>query len=586
MKLKKVIALLLASVMSVTILAACGSNNTDTPSTPSAPVDTTAVGQVDESVVEEIQAGYTPWDFGPHNPVTITMWTVTDMEEPAPDNKIVALLRDRLGVTIDMEVTTGDNHETRIGTMLAGGQFPDIIGSPHNDALMTAGGALLRLDDYLATGNWPLLREHVEPYLRKLSYRGGEVPDGFYIFPNYNRWYGPQIQFINWGAPGFWIQKAVLEDAGFPNIDNISLDDYFALIENYAAKYPTIDGVPTVPFTFNWCQGREWSVTNNALQLQGGANWGGAFPDLQTNIARIYITDDYSYRWAKALNELNAKGLLDPEAFTMTNDQFQAKLATGAVLGFPAQRWMFGTGQDALQAEERWERTYVPLMPTFDGIPPHYATGEVMNIHQGYGISIDADNPEMILDFFEIMMSEEWQKILFWGIENEDYLVNEDGLFYRTEEMRIEQDDVIWRASNRFRAFTDQLFKREGLWPDGNGHAAGQQGIEFFAGLSEYDQMFLSAYGKTYWAQFLNDAFEMPPYYPIWQLHGMLSQDASLANTQLDEVQYPFYTRLVLANPADFDSIWQEFLDTVDLIDIDLYLSEINGFIQDILANQ
>ncbi|MCL2051942.1 MAG: ABC transporter substrate-binding protein [Lachnospiraceae bacterium] len=572
--------------MAVSLLAACGSSNDGGATTPPAQVDTSSTGQVDTQAVEEIQTGYVPWDFGPHNPVTITMWIVTNSGEPAADNKIHRRIQEELGVTLDIEFTTTDNQDMRISTMLAGGQYPMIMGTTHNDALMTAGGAYLRLDDYLATGNWPLLREHVEPHIRKLSYRAGEVPDGFYQFPNYNRWYGPQIQFEDWSAPAFWIQKAVLEDAGFPNVDGITVDEYFELIENYAAKYPTIDGVPTVGFTLDFSEGRQWSVTNNALQLQGGANWGGAFPDLNTGVIRHYITDDYAKRWAQKLMEINQKGLLDPEAFTATTDQFIARLSSGAVLGFPHQRWAFGLAQDSLRAEERYERTYVPLMPTFDGIAPHYSTGQIMNVHQGMGISVDAENPEMLLDFLEIMMTEYWQKLLFWGIEGEDYLVDADGSYYRTQQMRDEQYDALWQASNQARAFRDQLPKFQGLWPDGNADSAGFQGREFFDGLGEYDQNFLTAYNKQYWAQFFNDAYEMPSFYPIWQLHGMLSVEASLANQMLDEIQYPYFARLALATPDTFESVWEEFVGQVALIDTQLYLDEINVIVDDILANQ
>ncbi|MCL2718245.1 MAG: ABC transporter substrate-binding protein [Lachnospiraceae bacterium] len=590
MKLKKVIALLLASVMSVSILAACGSNNDGAATTPSTPsTDTTSVGTVDEAAVEEITTGYVPWNFSPDNPVTISIWTVTNSGAPSADNIIHQLLLDELGVTLDMEMTTTDNQDMRISTMLAGGVYPDLIGSTHNDALMTAGGAYLRLDDYLASGNWPLLREHVEPHLRRLSYRAGEVEDGFYQFPNYNRWYGPEIKMEDWSAPAFWIQMAVLEDAGYPSLDGISLDEYFELIENYAAKYPTIDGVPTIGFTLDFSEGRQWSVTNNALQLQGGANWGGAFPDLHTGEVRHYITDDYARRWAHKLMEINQKGLLDPECFTATADQFQSRLASGAVLGFPHQRWAFSQAQDSLRAEDRRERTYVPVMPTFDNIPPHYSTGQLMNIHQGYGISVDAaaaGRTEMLLDFLELMMTEKWQKILFWGIEGQDYLVGDDGLYYRTQDMRDEQHDPIWQQANQARAFRDNLPKRQGLWPDGNADSAGFQRSEFFAGLTEYEQNFLKSYNKLVWADFFNDAYPTPSYYPIWQLHGMLSNDANLANVQLDEVQYPAFARLALATPDTFDGLWDDFLAQVALIDTQLYLDEINALIDDIVANE
>ncbi len=43
-----------------------------------------------------------------------------------------------------------------------------------------------------------------------------------------------------------WIQKAVLKEFGYPKIK--TLDEYFDLIEKYAKKYPTINGLPTIGF--------------------------------------------------------------------------------------------------------------------------------------------------------------------------------------------------------------------------------------------------------------------------------------------------------------------------------------------------
>ena len=590
MKLKKVIALLLASVMTVTILSACGSKDeggSTTTTPPANTTDTTAVGTVDDTKVEEIQSGYVPHVFSPDNPIEISMWIVTNSGAPTSDNKIIKRIENELGVTFDIEYTTTDNQDMRIGLLLAGGEYPELMASTNNDAMMTAGGAYLRLDDYLATGNWPLLSTHVDPYLRKLSYRGGDVEDGFYQFPNYNRWYGGEIILEDWSAPAFWIQKDVLVDAGYPDVTNgLSLDEYFELIENYAAKYPTIDGVPTIGFTLDFSEGRQWSVTNNALQLQGYPNWGGAYPDFETNIARHYITDNYSYRWAKKLNEINQMGLLDPECFTATTDQFQARLATGAVLGFPHQRWAFGQGQDVLRSEERYERTYVPLMPTFDGIAPNYSSAQLMNIHQGFGISVDCQRPELMLDFLEIMMTEYWQKLLLWGVEGEDYLVDADGIFYRTPEMRDQQDDAVWQAANQPRALRDQMPKRAGIWDDGNAYDPAFQRSEFLNNMVDYDKAFVKAYGYETWGEFFNTPTEIVSYYPIWQLHSMLSTDAALANTQLDELQYPAYQRLIMAKPEEFDAEWESFLNQVALIDTQLYLDEINAIIQDILANQ
>jgi putative aldouronate transport system substrate-binding protein len=498
---------------------------------------------------------------------------------PNDGNKITKLLQDELGVTLNYELTTSDMQETRIGTMLAGGDYPDIIAQAEQRGDMISQGSMIRLDDYLASGKFPRLQAHVAPFINKLSWSGGGVPNGLYIFPNYNRFYNQYTETTPWGAPGFWLQKDVLEFKGYPDTVNLTPETYFQWIEEYVAANPTIDGVPTIGFLIPMYTGQDWAFFNQVAMVQGSPNNGGVIVmdkfDGSVPNARIYVNDDYAYRYLKLLNEVNTKGLIDRESFTMTQDDFFAKVASGAVVGFSHQRWAFGNGQDPLVAAGRYERTYVPTTPTYDGIDPWYFNVPVMNIQQGMGISVDAEDPEMILAFLEIMMDEYWQKVLFWGIEGEDYLVNSEGLFYRTEEMRSAQEQIDWQADNRLMAFRDQLPKHEGTWADGNPDSAGRSMIEFYETLSDYDKNLMDQYGYKTWSEFLNDAPANPPYFPAWQIQ--LGDAGREADGQLNDLRAEYYPRLVICDPADFDSIWDEFNSKVDRVDVPAYIADIDA---------
>ncbi len=140
---------------------------------------------------------------------------------------------------------TPDNVDQKIGVMLAGGQYPpDLVGTTDLKMRLLEGGALLRLDDMLASGgDYPNLATHVEDDIKKMSYSGEEVEPGLYIFPNYNRFYGEPTGGTYYG-PAFWIQKRVLEDAGWPDLSNMTLDRYFELIADYKAKNPETEAPP------------------------------------------------------------------------------------------------------------------------------------------------------------------------------------------------------------------------------------------------------------------------------------------------------------------------------------------------------
>lgn len=565
---RKLSALALVAALSATLVA-CSSEEEpdDGPSTPAV---------IPEGDLADASGTLTPGD-----PTTLSVWITTANQAPAADNKITALLEEQLGVTLNYEIVTPDNVDQKIGVMLAGGQFPDLVGTTDLQMRLLEGGALLRLDDMLATGDYPNLATHVEDDIKKMSYTGGEVEDGLYIFPNYNRFYGEPTGGTYFG-PAFWIQKRVLEDAGWPDIENMTLERYFELIEDFVAENPETDGLPTVGFEVLASTGREWGMTNPPALLAGSPNNGGVIVDENGN-AEIYANKDIARDFYEVLNENYAKGLVDPESFTLTYDQYVAKLANGNVLGMHDQGWNFQTATQSLQSAGKDEYTYVPLMPVYDGVEPWYADRPVMNTNQGFGVSVSSDQPEKALKFLDLMLSEPWQKVLSWGVEGEDYLVDDDGMFYRTEEQRANARDLTWRASNRLEALLDVLPKHNGQFSDGNAYSPDDQPTEFFATLSEYDRGVMEAYGKQTWLEFMNPQPENPKYYPAWNI--TLSDEANQVNQQLTDANVQNLPRIIAGDPDDFDANWQAYVDTISRIDVQVYEDAINAGIQDRLAN-
>ncbi len=565
---RKLSALALVAALSATLVA-CSSEEEpdDGPSTPAV---------IPEGDLADASGTLTPGD-----PTTLSVWITTANQAPAADNKITALLEEQLGVTLNYEIVTPDNVDQKIGVMLAGGQFPDLVGTTDLQMRLLEGGALLRLDDMLATGDYPNLATHVEDDIKKMSYTGGEVEDGLYIFPNYNRFYGEPTGGTYFG-PAFWIQKRVLEDAGWPDIENMTLERYFELIEDFVAENPETDGLPTVGFEVLASTGREWGMTNPPALLAGSPNNGGVIVDEDGN-AEIYANKDIARDFYEVLNENYAKGLVDPESFTLTYDQYVAKLANGNVLGMHDQGWNFQTATQSLQSAGKDEYTYVPLMPVYDGVEPWYADRPVMNTNQGFGVSVSSDQPEKALKFLDLMLSEPWQKVLSWGVEGEDYLVDDDGMFYRTEEQRANARDLTWRASNRLEALLDVLPKHNGQFSDGNAYSPDDQPTEFFATLSEYDRGVMEAYGKQTWLEFMNPQPENPKYYPAWNI--TLSDEANQVNQQLTDANVQNLPRIIAGDPDDFDANWQAYVDTISRIDVQVYEDAINAGIQDRLAN-
>ncbi|GMA91621.1 hypothetical protein GCM10025869_21500 [Homoserinibacter gongjuensis] len=207
----------------------------------------TAGGDEKEAVIPEGDLADQSGTLTPSNPTELSIYIESPEQAPAADNKITKLLKDQLGVTLKYEIITPENSDQKIGVMLAGGDFPDLIGTGDIKLRFLEGGALTPLDEMLATGDYPNVEEYVEPYIKRMSYTGGAIEDGLYILPNFNRFFG-EVTAGTYYGPAFWIQKRVLADAGYPDLSNMSIDDYFRLIEDFLAKNPQTEGAPTVGF--------------------------------------------------------------------------------------------------------------------------------------------------------------------------------------------------------------------------------------------------------------------------------------------------------------------------------------------------
>jgi len=578
--MKKFVSLLLVMLLVLT-MAACQPASKDT--TQGNETTTPTKGATDENKGGNEQKTGLPV-LSPDNPVTISVWTTTNSSAPADDNKLTKLLKERLGVTINYEIIPTDNADQKIGVLLAGGEYADLMGTTDLNIRLITGGALIPLDHYLTEDKANLLFEHVRPYWNRLATDAGDGEKHIYVLPNYNRFYGEIVGGTHYGASGFWIQKHVLEDAGYPNVDNMTLERYFELIENYARKYPTIDGMPTIGFEILCAPGREWVLTNPPQYIAGHPNNGGVIVD-ENNVASIFADKDIAKRYYKYLNQMNAKGLVDKESFTQTNDQYLSKLATGRVLGMYDQRWAFGQAYDALVAEGKYERTWVSTMPVYEGCTPYYADREVMNINQGYGISVSCKNPDVVVSFLNTMMSEEWQKIFNWGIEGEDYLVDENGRYYRTPEMREQQKDLVWRSKNRLEALYDNMPKYQGTYSDGNADGPGNQPEEFFESLSDYDKNFLTSYGKKTWRDFLNQPPDNPVYYPCWNIHLPDGSEAQMASQQLTDISIQYLPKIIMADPSEFENLWAQYVNEIKKVNIKAYEDAINAGIQERIMN-
>ena len=494
-------------------------------------------------------------------PITVTVFRGDPGDQPTEDNKIYKMIEEQFGIKFEIEFLAGDLDET-LGTKIAGEDYPDLFDGGNSAEKLINAGALIDLLPYITEEGTPNLYNHIAGIKDQIVNENGEL----FIIPNYGINYNGQI--VNaCNGPAFFIQKQVLAWAGYPQIK--TLDEYFKLIEDFIAANPTDENGAKYEGFAILCEGwRHFCLINPVQHLMGQPNEGEVFINRTADENGVYAVETfidkaYAKPYYVKLNEAYNKGLINPDTFTMTYDQYIAKLSAGTVLGMFDQTWDFGTATAALETAKMYKNTYVALPLVYDEayglgtINEQYLNGGVPNKDRGFGISVNCEYPERMVALFEALLSDEWQKILQWGIEGEDYYV-ENGRMLMTADQYGVRSDAAWKMANQALAIWESAPKKQGSMDDGNTWSPNDQAEILQLNMSDYDKEFLAAYGYGKWADFFNAPCELAPWGEAWQIDKTPIQDDYDKFLLIQDQQLPKI--IMSASAEELDANWDAFV--------------------------
>ena len=202
-------------------------------------------------------------------PITLTVFRGDPGDQPDENNKIYKLIEEEFGVKFEFEFLAGDLDET-LGLKIANEDYPDLFDGGNSADLIINNGALINLLDYISPEKTPRLWAHIEPQKARIIEKDAEGNDVLYIIPNYGLGEGEQIaNEIN--GPAFFVQKQVLEWAGYPQIK--TLNQYFDVLEKFLAANPTDEnGSPYIGFDILCEDWRHFCLINPVQHLKR-QNW-------------------------------------------------------------------------------------------------------------------------------------------------------------------------------------------------------------------------------------------------------------------------------------------------------------------------
>ena len=551
MKRRKLISVLLAATMMAAMFAGCGSDAASTDAKENADgADSTEAGGVKE----------------------FTAFFAVPGSEINDDNEIQQIIADKTGVKVKETWLTGQTAEEAVGMMITGGELPDFIGGGSGQSQLYDADVLVPLDDYL--DDYP----NIKNFFTQQQWDQLRQDDGhIYWIPQFSNIKGEE-KVCTHNDEAFWIQARVLKWADYPEIR--TMDQYFDLIERYNEANPTMeDGTENIPYTILCDDWRYFCLENAPQFLDGYPNDGSCIVDPETLTVIDYNTTDTAVRYFQKLNEEYQKGIVDPESFTQTYDEYIAKLSTGRVLGMIDQWWDFAyTAGDAIKQAGLDEQgcDYIPLPITIDESVENqwHCSGSVLNVSDGLAITTSCEDVEGALQFVDDLLTQDIHNLRFWGVEGVDYNVDENGEFYRTEEQRTRASDTAYKASH---TCTYSYFPQySGTSDDGiNANKPDGQANEFFDGLNDDIKEAFSAYGAETYVDMIGTNEAPGAWYPMWSYSNGFTTDTEggMAWNKIAEIKHEYLPQVVMAQ--DFDAAWAEYMDAYNSCDPGAFIGEL-----------
>ena len=340
-------------------------------------------------------------------------------------------------LNIEVQFTVYDSNS--FAAMLAGGDLPDIVVAKNMISNV--------LDNDLAMDISPYLEEYAPNLLKGTAGYAFQLSKelmttsngGLYIIPPCIGIHNPnpgcasdQVQY------GYMVRWDYYKEIGCPEIHNE--DDYINVLLQMYNNHPTTeDGSPSYLYGLRAsnvgyrtsflkdCAVNYWAnyqfkndiftneVYNGYLNMEKGPYW-------------------YEMEFLNKIYRINPD-LIDMDMFTMTSDEFNAKVEAGRYMGIHQSN---PTGNKFYKAERKKDpdtiKSYVVI--------PSDGTVNYNNINMLTGnvpsrfmfISKNAKNWEAALRFFNMLYDEDFNRYLYSGPQGETWDYDENGVPHMTEE--------------------------------------------------------------------------------------------------------------------------------------------------------
>jgi putative aldouronate transport system substrate-binding protein len=398
--MKRIIATLMIVVMTMLLMAGCGSN-AEKEATTGATTETGTDTGADSS--EETLEG----SLVSAEPKTFSIFLNFNNMPFDSEWAVWQEIAKRTNVNLEGTVSkTNANEEEAFNLMLSSGDLADVIGYVNTSELEKLGrdGGLLALND--------LIDEHA-PNIKALLESDPKFRQGATSLDG-NIYYIPKNQTLL-SAEFYWVRQDWLDKLGLEVPTTV--DELYTVLTAFRNEDPNGNGqkdeIPLFDraghkmpdeYLYLFDSSTEFYARDGVIE----------FEPLEENF--VYGVKELA-KWYK-------EGLIDPEIFTRgakTRDTLYSANQGGFTHDWPST----GNYNSSL-AEE---------IPGFNNVaiaPMKNQNGEIVERTTrypapGWGISSQVEDPVTLIKFFDFFFTEEGSDLINWGIEGETYIINDSG---------------------------------------------------------------------------------------------------------------------------------------------------------------
>ncbi|SFA81111.1 putative aldouronate transport system substrate-binding protein [Cohnella sp. OV330] len=532
-KKKKSIGLASAVLVGTLAVAGCSNGNNENGAaseSASAPASSTAAASS--------SAGASPSASASTEPYTLKWLKAQDISVPYdPDNDIVKqTIEQKLNVKIDAEMVDVQQYKTKLNLKMSSEDIPDVVRIDFADDFQKYAplGAFVDLTDLINEQDTPNIMREVPPEVFEQAKVNGKI-------------YGIPYQ----GGPGAgyrWdlvMRKDYLEAAG-ASVPK-TLDEYYNLLKKIKADHP--DVIPLGGYT---AQIGQVKFANNSFDQIFGAF--GVTPGYFTETDGKFSNYDIDPRMKDALlflQKMYKEGLIDKEFATIKEEQLRAKLYSGKLFSWMGW-WSTASDYDTqvetseliknkklganekLPDQSKEPFKYLSLTGSLTGADGKAVAPAGAPFSQMTAISAKTKDPKKVLSIIEESLSPENQMLTVWGIEGEDYNIENGKMVTVTD-------------------LLDPTTKQ-----DKNGHYRGTQSYLFAPGLNGWPRYLESL--PLRFSQSLDVAINNK--YQITDASNYLDSPTKVAKlVELDTMRDSVFTQIIMGGDInkfdDFVEKWK-----------------------------